>query len=163
MVVFHSYVSLPEGNQPDSQFAVFKWRVSQYSQGCAMAGSGSNGRNVGPPEPRHQEPGDFARPRHNVMGWEITSKQKSFFSSPDISILYIIEIEICIYIYKLLLLICQQWWGSMKFQHFFVLSGQPRPAPGRTHVWLWLPWLRPESATCGNGPVRKAGLEKKYV
>ena len=99
MVIFHSYVSLPEGNQPDSQFAVFKWRVSQYSQGCAMAGSGSNGRNVGPPEPRHQEPGDFARPRHNVMGWEITSKQKSFFSSPDISILYIIEIEICIYIY----------------------------------------------------------------
>jgi len=88
------------GNQPHSQFAVFKWRVSQDSQGCAMAGSGSNGRNVGPPEPRHQEPGDFARPRHNVMGWEITSKQKSFFFfPPDISILYIIGIEIEIYVY----------------------------------------------------------------
>ena len=147
------------GNQPHSQFAVFKWRVSQDSQGCAMAGSGSNGRNVGPPEPRHQEPGDFARPRHNVMGWEITSIF-FFFTGHQYFIYYRNRNRnICIYI----LIIIDDLPAMMRFQHFFVLSGQPRPAPGRTHVWLWLPWLRPESATCGNGPVRKAGLEKKYV
>ena len=139
--------------------------VSQDSQGCAMAGSGSNGRNVGPPEPRHQEPGDFARPRHNVMGWEITSKQKSFFFSTGHQ--YFIYYRnrnrnICIYIY--ILIIIDDLPVMMRFHEvpaFFCSEWPASTCPRQDTCLVVTAVIAARKRNVRKWPCAKSGVGKK--